>query len=309
MSNRRYTLGIDIGGTKIAAAVIGEPDEVIGFIEAPTPAAAGADAVIDTAVAVAERAIAAAPVRPGACGIGTAGAVNRAGIVTHATDAMPGWCGTNLTERFTTALGMPVAVRNDVHAMALGEAHHGAATDASITVVVAIGTGIGGAIVHDGQVITGASGSAGSIGHMSVHAPAQRQCPCGRWNHLEAYASGPAIEAQYAEATGTATRLPEIAARAGTGDAPARAVIDGAAALLGQALVQVVTIIDPDVIVLTGGVAALGELIGDPAATTIASQAMPGPNRAHLRFSTLGTRATILGAANAARAESLTSNL
>jgi glucokinase len=308
MSPSRYTLGIDIGGTKTAAAVIGRPGEVIGFTEAPTPATAGPNAVIDVAVAVAQRAIDAAPDRPDACGIGTAGTVNAAGVVAHATDALPGWRGTDLTERFTQALDLPVAVLNDVHAMALGEARYGAAAGAGLAVVVAIGTGIGGAIVHGGGVIIGASGSAGSIGHATVNAPTPRQCTCGRWNHLEAYAAGPAIEADYAESTGMAIRLPEIAARARAGDARAGAVIAEAAELLGHALLQVVTIVDPDTIVLTGGVAALGDLIGDPIRTIIATQALPGPNQAHLRFSTLGTYATILGAASAARVEPLAAN-
>jgi len=303
MNRPRYALGIDIGGTKTAAAVIDEPGEVIGFSETPTPAAAGPDAVIDAALTVARRALAAAPAQPDVCGIGTAGTVDRAGVVTHATGALPGWRGTNLTERFTRALDMPVAVLNDVHAMALGEARHGAASGTALAVVIAIGTGIGGAIVHDGRVITGASGSAGSIGHVSVNPSTPRRCPCGRWNHLEAYASGPAIEARYADATGGTRRLPYLATRARTGDAQARAVIDSAAELLGHALVQVVTIVDPDMIVLTGGVAALGDLIGDPIRTIIATHALPRPSQVHLRFSTLGTSATILGAASAARAE------
>lgn len=303
MSPTRYTLGIDIGGTKTAAAVIGGTGEVIGFAQAPTPASAGPDAVINAALAVARRAIAAAPARPDACGIGTAGTVNAAGVVTHATEALPGWRGTNLTERFTRALDLPVVVLNDVHAMALGEARHGAAAGAGLAVIAAIGTGIGGAIIHNGSVIIGGSGSAGSIGHVTVSAPIPRQCACGRWNHLEAYASGPAIEAHYAEVTGTAIRLPEITTRARAGDSRARAVIAEAAELLGHALLQTVTIVDPDTIVLTGGVAALGDLIGDPIRTIVAAQALPGPDRVQLRFSTLGTHATILGAVSAARAE------
>lgn len=303
MSPTRYTLGIDIGGTKTAAAVIGEPGEVIGFTQAPTPAAAGPDAVIDTAVALARQAVAAAPEPPDACGIGTAGTVDHAGVVTHATEALPGWSGTDLTERFTRALDLPVAVLNDVHAMALGEVRHGAAAGARLAVIVAIGTGIGGAIVHDGRVIIGASGSAGSIGHVTVSAPIRRQCTCGRWNHLEAYASGPAIEARYAEATGIAIRLPKITTQARAGDAHAGTVIAEAAELLGQALLQTITIVDPDTIVLTGGVAALGDLIGDPIRIIVADQALPGPARVRLHFSTLGTHATILGAVSAARAE------
>ncbi len=304
MSEPQYTLGIDIGGTKTAAAIIGETAEVIGYAEDRTPAVAGPDAVIDAAVAVARRAMRAAPRRPYACGVGTAGTIGRTGVVTHATDALPGWCGTNLTEQFTSALRMPVTVLNDVHMMALGEARYGAAAGIDVAVVVAIGTGIGGAIVHGGQVIIGASGSAGSIGHVTVDAAAPRRCGCGRWNHLEAYASGPAIEARFAEATGSAIRLPEIASRARAGDAAARAVIFGAAELLGQALAQVATIVDPDTIVLTGGVAALGDLIGDPTRAIIATRALSGPDRARVRFSTLGTRATLLGAVGAARAES-----
>jgi glucokinase len=303
MSSPGYTVGIDIGGTKIAAAVVADGSgEVIGLHQTPTPARDGPDAVIDAAVTAARRAIAVAPGAVGACGIGTAGTVDAAGTVTHATDALPGWAGTDLTERFSRALAMPVTVLNDVHAIGVGEARHGAAAGCRDAFVIAIGTGIGAAIVHDGRVITGASGMAGSIGHVSVDAPMRRRCSCGRWNHLEAYACGPAIEAQHAAATGETIPLPEIAARARAGDEAARAIIAAAAGFLGRSLAQVATLLDPDVIVITGGVASLHDLIASPLHDVVASRAMPGPNRARLRFSRLGTRATILGAASAARA-------
>jgi len=301
-----YTLGIDIGGTKTAAAIIGpgtaptKPD-VIGYTEVPTPARDGAEAVIAAAADVARTAIAASPYPPDRCGIGTAGTVDPAGVVTHATDALPGWLGIDLTARFTAALGIPVTVLNDVHAMGLGEARHGAAAGDRLTLIVSIGTGIGGALVHEGRVITGASGSAGVLGHLTVAAPWRRRCGCGRWNHLEAYASGPAIETRYAELAGSPARLPEIGARARAGDQVASTVITTAADLLGSALVQVVTVVDPDSVVLTGGVARLGDLLGTPVATIISTQALPGPDRTRLRYSTLGAHATLLGAADAAR--------
>jgi glucokinase len=202
---------------------------------------------------------------------------------------------------FRQNLGLPVVVLNDVHAYALGEGSCGAAAGFEDALIVAVGTGIGGGILHQGRLLVGVSGSAGSIGHLPVVGADPRQCPCGRWNHLEAYASGPAIEARYTETTGLPIGLPAIATKARAGDRHAHSVISEAATILGRALGAAANVLDPDVIVIGGGVAALEDLITEPLLHGLATEALPGPNRAQLRFTTLGAGAVILGAASLAR--------
>jgi glucokinase len=301
MSQPAYALGIDIGGTKVAAAVVADDGAIVGYNERPTPASRGADAIIEAAVRAAEESRAASADPVNACGVGTAGVVNTDGAITHATDALTGWVGTKVRDRLAVALGLPTVVLNDVHACALGEARFGATAGFRDALTVAIGTGIGGAITHSGQLVAGATGTAGSIGHIAVDPPTPRRCTCGRWNHLEAFASGPAIESDYRRLTGEAMRLPDIAAKARHGDSTALSMIRAAAGLVGRTLGQVVNLLDPDVIVLTGGVAALQDLIAEPIRRGIADGALPGPDGVRLRFSTLGVRATILGAASVAR--------
>jgi len=302
MNGNAAMLGVDIGGTKIAAAVVTSDGHVVGFNQRHTPAADGSEAVVEEALTVARAALAqsmdAAVV---GCGIGTAGTVDTHGVITHATSALPGWAGTDVRAIFHRALGMPVVVLNDVHAMAIGEGRYGAAVGSADALVVAVGTGIGGGILHDGQLVIGASGSAGSIGHVPVSIPDRRRCPCGGWNHLEAYAAGPAIEARYAEVTGLPHRLPTIAAQARAGDSVAGTLIKEAAELLGRALGGAANLLDPDIIVIAGGVAALEDLITEPVLRGLADEALPGPRRVRIGFSSLGAAAAVVGAASIAR--------
>jgi glucokinase len=301
MSQPAFTLGIDIGGTKIAAAVVADDGALVGYNEQPTPASRGAQAIIDAAVRAAEIGRAAGTHHVTACGVGTAGVVDTDGAITHSTDALTGWVGTNVRDRIAGTLGLPTTVLNDVHACALGEARFGAIAGFRDALTIAIGTGIGGAITHKGQLVAGATGTAGSIGHVAIDPPTPRRCTCGRWNHLEAFAAGPAIESDYHRLTGEATRLPDIAIKARHGDSAALSVIRAAASLVGRTLGQVVNLLDPDVILITGGVAALQDLIAEPIRRGIADDALPGPDRVQLLFSTLGPRAAILGAAAVAR--------
>jgi glucokinase len=296
-----HCLGVDIGGTKTAAAVVTPDGRLLGLTQGKTPAAGGPDAVIGEALDVARAAMSSCAGPVAGCGIGTAGTVSPDGVITHATSALPGWSGTDVAGAFRQSLGMPVVVLNDVHAYAVGEGSHGAAAGFDDALIVAVGTGIGGGILHQRKLLVGASGSAGSIGHLPVVGSESRQCPCGRWNHLEAYASGPAIEARYTETTGQPIGLPAIATKARAGDAPARSVINEAATILGRTLGAAANVLDPEVIVIGGGVAALEDLITEPLLRGLASEALPGPKGAQLRFTTLGAAAVILGAASLVR--------
>ncbi|MFF4195075.1 ROK family protein [Nonomuraea sp. NPDC001831] len=381
-------LGIDIGGTKTAAALIPasatrSETEIHLPARVPTPADGGAASVLAAALELAEDRLTqarAAGMDVIACGVGSAGTIDDNGVVTHATDALPGWRGTDLATSFTQRLGLPVTVLNDVHAWALGEARHGAARGSRLALVLTIGTGVGGALVRDGELLRGRNGMAGSLGHtpavLPPNADADRPCPCGATGHLEAYASGPAILSAYHARGGTApdfgslpaarhntgsptlgspstpghniepaalgclpksghntgspalgspstpghdTELPALRHPAETTDSRnplgaagqqagpenadplAREVIREAAVILGRSIASAATLLDPDVIVLGGGVTGLGELLTVPLIETIRRYAPRGLGSVPVRLSTLGSHGAVLGAASAAR--------
>ncbi|NUO98473.1 MAG: ROK family protein [Nonomuraea sp.] len=315
-------LGVDIGGTKTAAAVV-LGGEVRYPARVPTPAGEGAAAVLAAALDLAAGRLAlarASGLDVVACGVGSAGTIDEKGVVTQATDALPGWRGTDLATAFATRLGLPVTVLNDVHAWALGESRYGAATNARLALVLTIGTGIGGALVQDGVPLRGRTGMAGSLGHTRAVLPRRPQprrhedtnpddspttfpatdgrlCPCGRSGHLEAYASGPAILSAYRARGGTAKDLQDLGAVA---DPLGREVISEAAAILGATIASAATLLDPDVIVLGGGVTGLGDVLMNPLVKAVREEAPPGPGSVLIRLSTLGPYGAVLGAAHAA---------
>ncbi|MDG4833263.1 ROK family protein [Solwaraspora sp. WMMD1047] len=297
------TIGLDIGGTKIAAALVGADGTVGPVRRAPTPATRGPDAVVAAAVDLADRVRREAAEAPVACGVGTAGAVDATGRITHATDTLPGWPGTELRAVLAAALDLPVVVANDVQAMAAGEAWHGAAAEARDALVVAAGTGIGGAIVIGGEVIVGRHGFAGSVGHLPATRRLGRRCGCGATDHVEAYAAGPAIAAEYAARTGRAAAPPleAVAAAAAAGDQVAVQVIDAAARVLGDGLAAAANLLDPEVVVLGGGVLGLGEPFVTAVGAALRAAALPGVDGLPVRTARLGAAAVLAGAALLAR--------
>lgn len=309
-------LALDIGGTKIAAAM-SWPDGRLGTVHrVSTPAAEGPAAVLAAAVGAGRQALAGAT--PWLVGVGSAGVIDPVtGVVRHATDALPGWAGTPLAAHLGAEFGARAYALNDVHAHALGEARHGAGRGHRDVLVVAVGTGIGGAIVHDGRVLTGAHALAGHLGHLPCAEAAGLTCPCGRRGHLEALASGPGIAAAYTRqmtarpGTETAHRGPavvrtgaEVAALA-TGTGPdsvaARAALTLAGAALGRSLGGLLNVLDPDVVVLTGGVAAAPECWWAAVRAGVAEQAVDLVAGTPLRPAQAGPGAALLGAAAHAR--------
>jgi glucokinase len=296
-------IGIDVGGTKTSAALVDAAGHVLHHATAPTPARDGAAAVLrnagEMAVEMLHRGLR-AEINVVGCGAGVAGTVGSDGVITHATDSLPGWAGTDVAGGLATALHLPVRVVNDVHALALGEHRFGAAAGADNSLIVAVGTGIGGAFICGGTLVTGRTGTAGAIGHMPVPADEPRPCPCGRAGHIEAYASGPAIVAEYVARGGSADRLEHVAAGALAGDQVARQVITDAAAMLGTVLGGLANLLDPEVIVLGGGVAQIGALLFDPLERALRQQTLTGPDTVPVRPAALGRFAGVIGAATLA---------
>lgn len=199
------TVAVDVGGTKIRAGSV--IDGVLAHVRSvPTPATAGAQAVLDTIAEVAAAVIAETQNSRGAAasdlmwrlGVGAAGVIDPAsGVVVSATDSLSGWAGTELTAELSARTGLPVRAVNDVHAHALGEARAGASHGTGSSLLVAAGTGIGGGFITDGRLLTGRNAASGHIGHVPSAAAAGLSCPCGGTGHVEAIASGPAILATY----------------------------------------------------------------------------------------------------------------
>ncbi len=296
-------LGIDIGGTKIAAGLVDESGLITYRRIVATPAADGAAAILAAVIDLARSVLAAAGragIAVDAVGVGSAGHVDvTRGLITYASHNLPGWSGLSLRERLQAALDRPVFVDNDVNAMALGEHQFGAGLGFQEVLYVAVGTGIGGALVRNGELWRGTTWSAGEICHMVVNFDGHRRCSCGEMGHLEAYTCGPALAARYAELAGVAAApdLRTVAARAGQGDEAGRRAIAEGATILGKALAGVLNLIDPEALVIGGGVPMLGTLWWEPFTVALRANPLPGPARVVLRQAILGTDAVMIGAA------------
>ncbi len=204
-----------------------------------------------------------------------------------------------LANEVETSLKLPTFVDNDVNAVALGEHHFGAGRGYQAALYVAIGTGVGGALVQDGKIWRGATWSAGEICHLVVDYDGTRRCSCGATGHLEAYTSGPAMTQRYRELSGLRQQvdLKAIAAYARQGDSHALTAIAEGAQILGIALGGVLNIFDPEVLVIGGGVPEMGDLWWRHFETALRNNPMPGPANVHLRPAELGTDAALAGAA------------
>jgi glucokinase len=237
-------------------------------------------------------------------GIGTAGVVDGDGRIISATETFASWVGTDLVDGVRSRLRKgpewPVAVINDVDAHALGELWLGAARGAESMLMVAAGTGVGGAVVVNGQLWQGAHHVAGEIGHIPAPGANGMRCPCGKDGHLEALASGPAIARRYEALSGTQVDAAEVAYLATAGDPIARDVVTAAAAGLGRAIAGIVTTIDPECVVVGGGVADAGPLWWQALRDTYQAELVDALTGVPLIRAELGTAAPLIGAALAA---------
>ncbi|MFF9484960.1 ROK family protein [Streptomyces sp. NPDC014676] len=288
-------IGLDLGGTKIAAALVAGDGTVLTRHSLPTPATEGAEAVLD-ALAKEVRAVWA----PGATAIGVAaaGVIDPVtGTVTSATDTIRGWAGTALAAGLAGRTGLPVACDNDVRAAAATElpAPHGQ----GVTMIyAAVGTGVGGAVAVDGRMLHGAAGIAGHLGHLPSPEAEGLPCTCGATGHLEAIAAGPGITAHYTRMSGLpAARLETVAARAAEGEPHATAAIVLGAEAAGRALGGLANTLGADRVVVGGGVPRIGALYLDALNAAFTAELMaplrglrPVPPRG-------GPDAAVLGAA------------
>ena len=257
-------LGIDLGGTKIEGLVLGPDGHPLARRRVPTPPVyeATVEAVGALVEALeAEAGLAAAgPAAPARVGLGIPGAVTPAGVVKNANST---WLiGRPLGADLEARLARPVRLANDANCFALSEAADGAGAGAGVVFGVILGTGVGGGVVVGGRPLVGPNLVAGEWGHNPLPWPTDDErpgpaCYCGRSGCIETFLSGPGFARDHARHTGHALDGPAIVAAAGAGDAGAAATLARYVGRLGRALATVVNVLDPDVIVLGGGMSNL----------------------------------------------------
>jgi glucokinase len=293
-------VGVDVGGTKILAGVVAADGTVSDVVRASTPGLADAPEVVERALVESVAALR-ADHDVTAVGVGAAGFVGLDGTVRFAPHVS--WRDEPLAAKLTQHLGLPVVVDNDANVTALAELRYGAAAGRREVLVLTLGTGIGGAVVMGGAVRRGAQGLAGEFGHLQV-VPQGRLCPCGHRGCWEQYASGTALvrAAREAGAPESVTG-PEVTAAAGAGTSWAEAAFAEVGRWLGVGLAGLVAGLDPELVVIGGGLSAAGDLLLDPTRDALADR-LPGR-----RYRTVppvlvaacGPEAGMIGAATLAR--------
>ncbi|MBK9171143.1 MAG: putative N-acetylmannosamine-6-phosphate 2-epimerase [Bryobacterales bacterium] len=287
--------GIDLGGTNTKFGLVGGRGAIAHEGTEPTPRG-GRDVLLDHLKRVGRRCLDLAEAKPLALGVATAGWVNpHTGRVAYATENLPGWTGTDIAGELRAALGVPVAVENDANALAVAEKHFGAARGARDFVCITLGTGVGGGCYVGGRMNSGGHFFANAIGHMPL-VPDGLPCSCGQRGCLEMYANAAAL-VRYAGDPALASAEDVILA-ANAGALPARRAIATFAQFLARGCAGVVQLLDPELIVFSGGVAQNNPLLLPALEEELSRIVTVWPQRGlNLRISDLGYHGGVLGAA------------
>jgi glucokinase len=305
---------IDLGGTKVACAFGTAEGRVVAERTIPTASHEGPLAVLDRIGGMVNAMAVEIGTVPAAAGMGVPGLADVAQGVTRFLPNLPTqWRDVRVRDVLAPQIGCPVYLLNDVRTATLGELTygHGRGAQSSATMVFfALGTGIGGGVVIDGKLRLGPLGAAGELGHQTVQADGPL-CGCGNRGCLETLASGPAISAQgmwllesgrapalHALVNGDAGRITprEMAQAADAGDEGVRDVLLRAAEFLGIGIANVVVTLHPDLVVLGGGVAQIGDLLFDAVRETVRRRVRMFPvDGIQILPSLLGNRAGMLG--------------
>lgn len=311
-----YAIGIDIGGTKIAGALVSEEGQIIRELKVPTPAS-NADAIADAVVELVNELSAGEQVI--AAGIAAAGFIDadRANIV-YAPNLS--WRNEPFKAKLASRLNIPVFIDNDANAAGWAEYRFGAGAGVKHMVMLTVGTGVGGAVIVDGHMLRGGFGIAAELGHINM-VPDGVLCGCGQKGCLESYGSGNALlrAAKALAASGEAkgARLAELEREVGqlTGAEVYRAIqekdpgalelLSDLGSMLGRAVASLVAVLDPELVVIGGGVSAVGDLLLDPIRKSYLEHLPARGFRPELRIEAarLVNDAGVVGAADLARIE------
>ncbi len=302
MNSPRTAIGIDFGGTSIKSAVVEGARLLLHGPPIDTQLHHSVDSLVEAIVQVIGTLRTVHP-SAAAIGVGLPGFVDSVNGIVHSLTNVAGWSEVPLRKILSDRTGLPAIIENDANAMAYGEWKYGAAVGAQHAVCITLGTGVGGALILDGKLYRGATLAAGEIGHMSIDYRGIRG-PYGNFGGLEEYVGNVQIAERamklYAQA-GSQKTMEEctplaLATAAHAEDPVAKNLWDALGTEIGSALASVVWIVNPDTIVIGGGVANAGDLLFDPIRREITARTIPVFN-AHLRIlpATLGNEAGIIG--------------
>jgi glucokinase len=301
--DKKWIVGVDLGGTNIVVGALpqdGNKGEVLSPLTVPTEAHRGAKFVVDRIVGLIEETMDVVTTQRGGSrddfagvGIGSPGPLDRStGTVINTPNL--GWRNFPLRDLISNAVGLPATLDNDANCATYGEWWQGAGRDVDTLVGLTLGTGIGGGIVLNGEIFHGASDAAGEIGHMTIEANG-RKCKCGNYGCLEAYASGPAIALRAVEGLEAGTesllpalvngRLEEITAATVyeavvLGDAYANDVMRETAKILGAGIANMINVLNPEMVVIAGGVTRAGDHLFSPLRAEVRKRAFKSAQEA-----------------------------
>lgn len=293
-----HAIGIDLGGTQTKYGVVRSDGTLLFKSTVETPAQSGARAMLDNLQRVAESATRRAKdtgYNPVAMGVATAGWVDaRTGHVVYATGNLPGWTGARIGEELSTACGLPVAVENDANALAVGEKHFGAAKSFEDFVCLTLGTGLGGGCYVAGALNGGAHSIANQVGHIPI-VPGGLPCSCGVQGCLEPYVNASAL-IRYAG--NSYTSAAQVIEAANSGEETARAAVQTLARHLARGCATVVALLDPQALILGGGLIQNNPLLISALHEEMAKLVRPWESRGlRVMASELGYYGGVVGAA------------
>lgn len=304
-------IGVDVGGTNVKIALVSDEGKIIYSNSIPTRAEMGyeytvnsmKDAIKDL---LKETKLQASDIE--GMGFGFPGQIDCQKGVVRLAPNIPGWVNVPIAEIMETEFGIPTRVDNDVRTATLGELNYGAGIGCENLICITVGTGIGSGLVVNGKLVRGASNAAGEIGHIKLNMQGGPLCGCGDRGCLEAYASGPSIVALAEEYIrgGKSTKYRElanpditpyiVAVAAKEGDPVAKQIFRIMGEYIGMGLTSVVNLLNPEKIIIGGGVADAGEILLNPIRETIAKRAMTIQKEVEIVPAQLGNTAGVIGA-------------
>ncbi len=288
---KKYRIGVDIGGTNIKIALVDFEGKIVYSNTIPTHAELGYEAGINNIKQAIKELIAQTNIDSKtleAIGFGLPGQIDyKEGIVKNLPN-IPGWVNIPLAKIIEDEFSIPTRLDNDVRCAALAELNFGAGKNCENLICITVGTGIGSGIILNGKIVRGCANAAGEIGHIKMSLNDGPLCGCGDYGCFEAYASGPAIvalakeyikggkSAKYKEMANDGIITPYIVAQAALqGDSVSIQIFKQIGKIIGVGLSSVVNLLNPQKIIIGGGVADAGEILLDPIRKTILDRAMP----------------------------------
>lgn len=312
MLNKKYRIGVDVGGTNIKIALVDLKGAIIYSNTTPTRAEMGYEYTIDNikqAVMDLMKDTKATKETIEAIGFGFPGQIDYKTGLVRILPNIPGWVDVPVAKIMEEEFGIPTRLDNDVRCAALGELNFGAGKGCTNLICVTVGTGIGSGLIVNGKLVRGASNAAGEIGHIKMSLCDGPLCGCGDYGCFEAYASGPAIVAMAKEylSGGKSSKYKELATEelspyiiaqaAIQGDVVAKRIYTKIGEIIGIGLASVVNLLNPEKVIIGGGVADAGDILLNPIRKTVAKRAMPIQGaKVEIVPAQLGNSAGVIGA-------------